>query len=523
MALPGRRRRATSGPTDAETSTARPPAVAPKASGSIFSGAMLLGIGRYANGAVGFVGTVVIVRQLTQSDYGKFAFVLSVMAIVGFVADLKLSREVLVSLFGDEEDVIASYVGLRLAVGLVSYGLLVVVVVAGPYPEVVVTASLVGGVTLILLSVANAVRLLFEARLWMRSLAAAQFFGVVAQLVVILGLAAAGAATVVTLMWAIVANAAVTLLSLVLVARGHTVLRPRVQGARWKVWLREAAPLSVGVVLDTVYYKVDMVMLSLIGTFAATGIYSVGYKFADLLGSAVPWAVMTPTLTVLVRAWPGDRDLFHRTFRHSFVLVTVAGIMASVGFALIASPVIRIVYEERFAPATTPAILLVIGTALHFYTALFITTLIAVKRNVLYPLAAFFGLIVNIALNLVLIPRYSYNGAATATVITEAAVLILLVPVVVRIESVRPLPVGPMAKTAAAGAAMWVAGTLLGLVSPWPVAGLVAGLVFLGILHFSRVNGEGGLRALVDRGAVSGVTGPDAIPVVTEPVAVPPT
>lgn len=521
MAMPGRRRRATSGPTDAESSTVRP-SVAPKASGSIFSGAVLLGIGRYANGAVGFVGTVVIVRQLTQADYGKFAFVLSVMAIVGFVADLKLSREVLVSLFGDEEDVIASYVGLRLAVGLVSYGLLVVVVVAGPYPEVVVTASLVGGITLILLSVANAVRLLFEARLWMRSLAAAQFFGVVAQLVVILGLAAAGAATVVTLMWAIVANAAVTLLSLVLVARGHTVLRPRVQGARWKVWLREAAPLSVGVVLDTVYYKVDMVMLSLIGTFAATGIYSVGYKFADLLGTAVPWAVMTPTLTVLVRAWPGDRALFHRTFRHSFVLITVAGVLASVGFALIASPLIRTVYEERFAPATTSAILLVVGMAIHFYTALSITTLIAVKRNMLYPLAAFFGLVVNIGLNLVLITRYSYNGAAMATVITEVAVLALLFPVVVRIESVRPLPVGPLAKTAVAGVAMWVSGALLDRVTPWPVAGLGAGVVFLGILHFSRVNGEGGLRALVDRGSVAGVTESDARPTVTDPVAVPP-
>lgn len=509
MPMPGRRRRATSGPPDADPTSLRP-TTSPKASESIFSGAMLLGLGRYANAAVGFVGTVIIVRQLTQADYGKFAFVLSVMAIVGFVADLKLSREVLVSLFGDEDDVIASYVGLRLAVGIVSYGILVVVVLAGPYPELVVTAAMVGGITLILLSVANAVRLLFEARLWMRSLAAAQFFGVVAQLVVILGLTAAGAATVVTLMWAIVANAAVTLVSMVLVARGHASMRPRLQAGRWKVWMREAAPLSVGVVLDTVYYKVDMVMLSLIGSFAATGIYSVGYKFADLLGTAVPWAVMTPTLTVLVKAWPADRSTFHRTFSHSFVLVSVAGILAVVGFSLVASPVIRLVYEERFAAATTPAILLVIGTAIHFYTALSITTLIAVKRNILYPLAALFGLVLNIALNLVLIPRYSYNGAAIATVVTEVGVIALLVPAVVRIEAIRPLPILPLAKTATAGALMWVSGTMLDRVLPWPAAATIAGFVFLGFLHVSRVNGDGGLRALIDTGSVAGVTDPVA-------------
>lgn len=512
------RQRRRSSRTDAPDagSSGDPRRSGPKVAGSIFSGATLLGVGRYANAVVGFVGTVIIVRELSQDDYGKFAFVVSVMAIVGFVADLKLSREVLVSLFDGEDDVIASYVGLRLAVGIVSYGILVAVAVLGPYPEVILGAAAVGGLTLIVLSVANAVRLLFEARLWMRSLAMAQFWGVVAQFLVIVGLVAADLATVVTLMWALVANAAVTLVYMVLVARGQTRLKPSRHGRQWKVWLREAAPLSLGVALDTVYYKVDMVMLSIIGTFAATGMYSVGYKFADLLGTAVPWAIMTPALTVLVRSWPGDRPTFHRTFRHAFLLVSVAGVMAAVGFGLVASPVIRTVYDEKYAPAGTAAILLVVGQVLHFYTALFITTLIAVKRNALYPIAALVGLVVNVGLNLFLIPRYSFNGAAAATVTTEVAVLVLLFPVIMGIEYVRPLPWRQLAKTAIAGVVMGLTGVALMRFVPWPVTGAVAAVVFLGALHLLRVNGAGGLRALVDRDVVSGVAPSDPV-AATEP------
>ena len=89
---------------------------------------------------------------------------------------------------------------------------------------------------------------------------------------------------------------------------GRTVrVRIRVEWVRWWLWLKEAAPLALGAALDTVYFRIDIVMLSLLDTYRAVGVYSVGYKFSDLLG-ALPLAVVTPALTMLVAAWPDDPE-----------------------------------------------------------------------------------------------------------------------------------------------------------------------------------------------------------------------
>ena len=50
--------------------------------------------------ALGWVGTVIIVRQLSEAEWGRFSFIVSLLGIIGFIADLKLSRIVLRDVIG---------------------------------------------------------------------------------------------------------------------------------------------------------------------------------------------------------------------------------------------------------------------------------------------------------------------------------------------------------------------------------------------------------------------------------------
>lgn len=500
-------------PADRESTTAQssgPPTTrAPRSSSSLLGGASMLAVGRYANSLLGFVGTVIIVRVLSQHDYGEYAFVISLLSIVGLVAEMRLSRAVLVAVFdaGDDADrVVGSYVGLRLAIGVISYAVFVLVVIAAGYPASILKAAAVVGCTLVIASAGRAMMILCEARLWMRTMAASLFAGAAAQLVVTVVLSATGQETVVAFMWALVANFTVTLAYLVVAFRGSARVRPSFHWPEWKEWLLEALPLSIGQVLDTVYFRVDMVMLSIIGSFTATGLYSVGYKFTDILGGAIPVAILTPALTLLVRSWPGDRERFHSTFRHALVLLTVCGVVAVSGFVLFAGDVIRTAYGADYRKATDATIWLVLGMVLHFYTALCVTTLMAVKRNVLYPIAMVVGLVINVVLNVIVIPRYSYTGAAVNTVITEVIVLTVLVAGALKVEGTRPLPWAPLAKCLGAGAAMFGLSWLLEQVVPWPVALVFSVLVYAAVLHLLQVDGPGGLRVLLDRELVHDVT-----------------
>ena len=106
------------------------------------------------------------------------------------------------------------------------------------------------------------------------------------------------------------------------------------------------------------------------------------------------------------------------------------------------------------------------------------------------------GVVVNIGLNVVLIPEYSYIGSGWATVLTEVLVLTVLTLGVLRIPGVRPLPWVAIAKCSLAATCAGLAGWALLDRIPWPVAGLVTAIVYLAVVHFVNIDGPGGLRVL---------------------------
>ena len=472
----------------------------PRRSGSLLSGAGVLVAGRYVVAALGWIGTVIIANQLTAGDFGRFSTIVSILAIVGFVADLKLSRIVLRDVLDADEkrcgEVVGSYIGLRIVIGVVSYVVAMAWLLLFGYEREIVEGGAVMGLNLIILSAAFGLILLFEARLWLRDVAVSQVLGQVVQFAMTIVVAVLSIASILWFTWAAVANAVVLIGWLMFATRHVTHVRIGFHPPQWWHWLKEAAPLALGSALDTIYFRIDVVMLGLLDTYTAVGIYSAGYKFSDLIGS-VPLAVVTPALTMMVAAWPHDPAAFRRTFRHTLIILTVAAVGACVGFVVFAQPLISLVFNDaKYGEATDPARLLVVGQGLHFFTLLAFTTLVAVGRNRLYPLAMLAGVVVNVGLNLVLIPELSAEGAGWATVITEVIVLALLGWGVARIPGIVPLPWVPLAKCAVAGVAAAIVGVVaLGRV-PWPVGGLLCGLTYLAIVHFGRVDGPGGLRAL---------------------------
>ena len=80
--------------------------------------------------------------------------------------------------------------------------------------------------------------------------------------------------------------------------------------------------------------------------------------------------------------------------------------------------------HHQYAPAAAALQVLGAGIFLMFTTNAFIAALNAMNRQVLFTWAAGVSLVVNVALNIVLIPAYGYLGAAWATNLTELALLV---------------------------------------------------------------------------------------------------
>jgi O-antigen/teichoic acid export membrane protein len=315
------------------------------------------------------------------------------------------------------------------------------------------------------------------------------------QLAVTIVMIAMGVRSIVVLAIPFVVKETIALIVAMIGLRSVVRVRPRVDLAQWGVWLREAAPLALGAAISTIYFRVDTLLLSKLDSTRAVGVYQIGYKFADLLAFVAP-ALLGVLLPLLVSAWPSATDRFRATVRQSLLLFAVISAFACVSFAVFSRPAIESLFGSTYASSSNPARILVAGQALNLLSQLAFVILVAVGRRREYLMAATLGLAVNVALNIALIPGFSASGSATATVITEVVVLAVLARALVDLP-IHPLPWRSLGVVVAAAATS--AATMLAVRDwvPWPAAMALAGVPYLGALHVLRVDGPGGLPALV--------------------------
>ncbi|GAA1460017.1 oligosaccharide flippase family protein [Williamsia maris] len=398
-------------------------------------GSMLLG--RAFTAALGWIGSIVIARALGAEEWGQYSFVFGLLGVLSVITDLGVGRVVLARLVGDSEAearlVASSFIALRLVLGMVGYlGAVAFVVLAG-YPGEVIVATLVAGLVVVVATPSHALTVLFQSRLKLTVISVVESLSQVVQL----------AATVVAVLVApvllvvvvpAVAFEVVSLLSKTwIIGAGRLSFRPakRIEIWRWSEMLREALPLSIGFSLSVLLTKIDIPILSKLDSFEAVGHYAIAYKFSDVV-AMIGIAITTPVVTVLVASWPNRLVEFRARLHGASILTVLLAGMAVIGVWPAATPLLRHLYGSAYADADDATRLLVLSAGLSSFTLLGVMTLVSAGRNRVFPLVALTGLILNVTLNVVLIPRLSFNGSAIATIITEVLVCVAIWITVVR-------------------------------------------------------------------------------------------
>jgi O-antigen/teichoic acid export membrane protein len=98
----------------------------------------------------------------------------------------------------------------------------------------------------------------------------------------------------------------------------------------------------------------------------------------------------------------------------------------SAGGALLARPFLQVVYGADYEPATTALRLLFLMSGVMFFSSYFGSELLAGQRQRTYLVGVGAGAVLNVALNLLLIPKFSLNGAAAATLASESVVCLFM-------------------------------------------------------------------------------------------------
>ncbi|MDR3664324.1 MAG: flippase [Mycobacterium sp.] len=442
-------------------------------------------VSRLAISVMGWSGTVLIARLLSPTDWGVFSFVFGLLGMMSIVTDLGVGRVVLGKLLeadDDDADVFASsFVGLRAALGLVGYGIAIGYVAAMGYSGEVIRATALAGLVVVIATPSHALSVLYQSRLKMVTVAAAEAFAQLFQLVLTVFIATTHPGLMIFILPAIANEIVSGTWKLIGVRRGavgpRITRKPRLR--LWREMLVEAISLSVGLAMMTLLSKVDVLLLAKLDHFDSVGLYSVAYKFADVLSYAVV-AIVTPLATLLVAAWPSLSDEFRNRVRSAAVVVGLLTALAVVGMWSGADDIVSLLYGERFRACGNAVRMLLVGAAFAALSQVILVALISAGRQRAYPWVALGGLALNVALNVVLIPRFSYNGSAGATVITQVVMFAAMWILVARTVPIdRLLPVAKLGLIFALAVSTCALSALIDGYLHWVLVSAFAGSAFV--------------------------------------------
>jgi O-antigen/teichoic acid export membrane protein len=199
--------------------------------------------------------------------------------------------------------------------------------------------------------------------------------------------------------------------------------------ARWKETLSKAYPFALTGVISVAYRRLDVLLLSAWRGDAAAGQYGAAYKLAETVG-LIPASLLDALFPEMagLAGQPSGRHRLRRTARRAAPLLFLGGAALSAVGTILAAPLVRLVYGLRGAPGGTVATFRI---QLWAVPAIFLYLL---NGHILYVLGrqrvvtAAMAIVaaVNVALNVLIIPRWGALGVSGVSLISAFLLWLLL-------------------------------------------------------------------------------------------------
>jgi len=207
------------------------------------------------------------------------------------------------------------------------------------------------------------------------------------------------------------------------------VIKPRFDRYAMLDALRHSLPFAFIMLFGRLYTQTDIIMLSKIGCSARdcirdVGLYTTAVK-ATLVVQSVPLSLMASVYPALSEAFTLERERFKSLFENAIRYIVIGMVGILLVFVMFGERAVALVWGSEYIGSVAALDILLFGSV--FVAASFpcAAALNAGHMQRRYATYTFVGLIVNIVANIALIPFYGRVGAAIASVVGSAALLML--------------------------------------------------------------------------------------------------
>jgi O-antigen/teichoic acid export membrane protein len=369
---------------------------------------------------LGFFFTLYVARYLGAQGFGVLSFALAFTGLFGIITNIGLQALMIREVARDTtlaRKYLSNIAVLKVFLSIITFGLLALSVNLLHYPLETIHVVYLIGLSMVLAAFSTMFYGLFRAYERMEFEA--------------LGGALSGALLLGGALWAIHNNYSIIGFAWVYFAASAIALAYCVAVSAWKFtlpgievdfrfWkesLKRAWPFAVSGVFMTLYFYIDSVMLSSMKGNEAVGWYNAAYRLVLCL-SFIPSAFYGAVFPIMARFHVTSKDFLRFTHERSFKYMLIVGVPIGIGTTILASKVILLIFGSEYRQSIIALQILVWSMVFIFVNGSFGQLFNSINKQLATTYIIMGSALLNIVLNIILIPRYSLTGASIATVIT---------------------------------------------------------------------------------------------------------
>jgi O-antigen/teichoic acid export membrane protein len=432
------------------------------------------------------LSAALLFRHLGVVRTGEYVTVLAIVTITAGVTDVGLAaigvREYALRDRTGREALMRALLGLRIV--LTSIGVAGAVAVAGllGYRETIVLGTLLAGGGLVFQNLQTALAVSLQARLRLGWVSAVELLRQLLTVLAIVALVEAGADLLAFLAITIPIGLIVLAVTAVLVREGG--LRPSFDIEAWRPLLRDTLPFAAATAIGVIYFRVAIVLLSLVSTGRETGYFGAAFRVLEVL-VVIPQLVVGAAFPIFSHAAEGDRVRLAYALQRVFDVCVALGVFLAV-LIFVGAPLAIDVIASRpeFGPSVAMLQIQAPALAFSFAAAALNYGLLSLRAHREVLVAVTVAFVASAVLAALLAAEAGGDGAAVAVSVGE---LVLAAAAFAALRKRHPQVAPRLTLVPRIAVA---AGTAIGLVLLLdlpPLGGLfAAGAVYAGLLFALR-------------------------------------
>ena len=371
---------------------------------------------------LGFFTIIYTARYLGANGFGIISLALSLSAIFGVIVDMGLNTLMTREIARNKslsDKYISNASVMKVILAFLTFGLLALAVNIIGYSPLISDIIYIITLSVIITSFSGILTSFFQAHEKMEYISVSNILSSVLLLSgTIIGIYFGFTITYFAIIY-IVTSVVVFIYNLMIYLLKFSSIKFEIDISFWKPTLKEAWPFGIIFLSGMLYTYVDSIMLSILKGVEAVGWYSAAYRFmyiALLLPNAVNMAIF-PVMSRLYA--DSSKNNLTMLYERYFKYMIIIGIPIGLATIFLAKDLILLIYGTGYSESIICLQILVWAIVFTFAGASYVQLLQSINKQMIITKISLVCLVINVILNLILIPHFSYIGASFATLVTE--------------------------------------------------------------------------------------------------------